>query len=94
MHRKLYAVDRIKPSRSFVISLSILICRRFLKDRRLRRSAQQVGLAQHAERLGYYRDWLAEYRNMPGIASAASAQEKQTAVLSGWQGSFPPIRCQ
>src|ERR1044071_5810324 len=28
-------------------------------------------LAQHAERLGYRRFWLAEHHNMPGIASAA-----------------------
>ena len=34
-------------------------------------------LAQHAERLGYHRFWLAEHHNMPGIASAA------TAVLIG-----------
>jgi luciferase family oxidoreductase group 1 len=30
-------------------------------------------LAQHAERLGYRRYWLAEHHNMPGIASAATA---------------------
>lgn len=29
-------------------------------------------LAQHAERLGYLRYWLAEHHNMPGIASAAT----------------------
>jgi luciferase family oxidoreductase group 1 len=29
-------------------------------------------LAQHAERLGYKRFWLAEHHNMPGIASAAT----------------------
>ncbi|KIN60942.1 Bacterial luciferase family protein [Sulfitobacter noctilucae] len=34
-------------------------------------------LAQHAERLGYHRYWLAEHHNMPGIASAA------TSVLIG-----------
>ncbi|KIN72304.1 LLM class flavin-dependent oxidoreductase [Sulfitobacter guttiformis] len=34
-------------------------------------------LAQHAERLGYYRYWMAEHHNMPGIASAA------TSVLLG-----------
>ncbi|MGZ5846450.1 MAG: LLM class flavin-dependent oxidoreductase [Ramlibacter sp.] len=34
-------------------------------------------LAQHAERLGYRRVWLAEHHGMPGIASAA------TAVLIG-----------
>ena len=30
-------------------------------------------LAQHAERWGYYRFWLAEHHNMPGIASAATS---------------------
>ena len=36
----------------------------------LRNSAD---LAQHAERWGYRRFWLAEHHNMPGIASAATA---------------------
>ncbi|MGH8492284.1 MAG: LLM class flavin-dependent oxidoreductase [Moraxellaceae bacterium] len=36
-----------------------------------------LDLAQHAERWGYLRYWLAEHHNMPGIASAA------TAVLIG-----------
>jgi luciferase family oxidoreductase group 1 len=36
-----------------------------------------VNLAQHAEKLGYTRFWLAEHHNMVGIASAA------TAVLIG-----------
>ncbi|WEX09586.1 LLM class flavin-dependent oxidoreductase [Chelativorans sp. AA-79] len=36
-----------------------------------------IDLAQHAERWGYHRYWLAEHHNMPGIASAA------TAVLIG-----------
>jgi luciferase family oxidoreductase group 1 len=30
-------------------------------------------LAQHAERLGFKRYWIAEHHNMPGIASAATA---------------------
>ena len=30
-------------------------------------------LAQHAERLGYQRHWVAEHHNMPGIASSAPA---------------------
>ena len=30
-------------------------------------------LAQHAERLGYHRFWLAEHHNMAGIASAATS---------------------
>ncbi|MBM9594968.1 LLM class flavin-dependent oxidoreductase [Roseitranquillus sediminis] len=32
-----------------------------------------VDLARHAEGWGYYRYWLAEHHNMPGIASAATA---------------------
>ena len=40
-----------------------------------------VDLAQHAERWGYKRFWLAEHHNMPGIASAA------TAVLIGQIGA-------
>jgi luciferase family oxidoreductase group 1 len=36
-----------------------------------------VDLAQHAERRGFTRFWLAEHHNMPGIASAA------TSVLIG-----------
>ncbi|MDR2311691.1 MAG: LLM class flavin-dependent oxidoreductase [Brucellaceae bacterium] len=36
-----------------------------------------VELAQHTEKLGFHRYWLAEHHNMPGIASAA------TSVLIG-----------
>src|SRR5919107_302236 len=32
-----------------------------------------LDLAQHAERWGYTRFWVAEHHNMPGIASAATA---------------------
>ena len=32
-----------------------------------------LSLAQHAEKLGYKRFWLAEHHNMPGIASAATS---------------------
>lgn len=35
--------------------------------------ANSLGLAQHAERLGFNRFWLAEHHGMPGIASAATA---------------------
>jgi luciferase family oxidoreductase group 1 len=35
--------------------------------------ANSLDLAQHAERLGYKRYWVAEHHNMPGIASAATA---------------------
>ena len=32
-----------------------------------------LDLAQHAERWGYHRYWLAEHHNMPAVASAATA---------------------
>src|SRR5476649_2222978 len=32
-----------------------------------------LDLAQHAERWGYVRYWLAEHHNLPGIASAATS---------------------
>jgi len=35
--------------------------------------ANTLDLAQHAERWGYSRYWLAEHHNMPGIASAATS---------------------
>jgi luciferase family oxidoreductase group 1 len=34
---------------------------------------RSLQLAQHAERLGYRRFWVAEHHNMPGIASAATS---------------------
>lgn len=37
-----------------------------------------LDLAQHAERWGYHRYWVAEHHNMPGVASSA------TAVLIGY----------
>ena len=32
-----------------------------------------LDLAQHAERWGYRRFWLAEHHNLPGVASAATS---------------------
>ena len=32
-----------------------------------------IDLAQHAERWGYLRYWLAEHHNMDGVASSATA---------------------
>ena len=32
-----------------------------------------LDLAQHAERLGYRRFWVAEHHGMPGVASAATS---------------------
>src|SRR5918994_6207587 len=34
---------------------------------------RSLDLAQHAERLGFHRFWLAEHHGMPGIASAATS---------------------
>ena len=45
-----------------------------------------LDLAQHAERWGYRRFWLAEHHNMVGIASAA------TAVVISIRLSRPPMR--
>src|SRR3954447_26928055 len=42
---------------------------------------ESLELAQHVERLGYKRFWVAEHHNMPGIASAA------TAVVIGYLAS-------
>ena len=38
-----------------------------------------LDLAQHAERWGYRRYWVAEHHNMPGIASAATASSSRTS---------------
>lgn len=35
--------------------------------------ANSIELAQHTERLGFHRYWVAEHHNMPGIASSAPA---------------------
>jgi luciferase family oxidoreductase group 1 len=35
--------------------------------------ANTIDLAQHAERWGYHRYWLAEHHNIPSVASAATA---------------------
>jgi len=35
-----------------------------------------LDLAQHCERWGYRRYWLAEHHNMPGVASAATSVAK------------------
>ena len=34
---------------------------------------ESVELAQHVEKLGFNRYWLAEHHNMPGIASSATS---------------------
>lgn len=32
-----------------------------------------LNLAQHAEKWGYHRYWVAEHHNIPGVASAATS---------------------
>jgi luciferase family oxidoreductase group 1 len=46
-----------------------------------------VDLAQHAERWGYHRFWLAEHHNLPGIASAATS-----VVIAHVAGNTKTIR--
>ena len=46
-----------------------------------------VSLAQHVERLGYKRFWLAEHHNMRGIASAATS-----VVIAHVAGNTKTIR--
>jgi luciferase family oxidoreductase group 1 len=46
-----------------------------------------LDLAQHAERWGYHRYWLAEHHNMPGIASSATS-----IVISHVAGGTKKIR--
>ena len=46
-----------------------------------------IDLAQHAERLGYHRYWLAEHHNMAGIASAATS-----VVIGAVAGATKTIR--
>jgi alkanesulfonate monooxygenase SsuD/methylene tetrahydromethanopterin reductase-like flavin-dependent oxidoreductase (luciferase family) len=42
-----------------------------------------LALAQHAEKLGYHRYWLAEHHNMPGIASAAMERVNDQRIVIG-----------
>ncbi|MFC4779147.1 LLM class flavin-dependent oxidoreductase [Paenibacillus sp. GCM10023252] len=49
--------------------------------------ANSLSLAQHAEKLGYHRYWLAEHHNMPGIASSATS-----VVISHIAGGTSTIR--
>lgn len=61
-----------------MIPFSVLDLAPILEGGSARQSFQNSrDLAQHAERLGYKRFWLAEHHNIPGVASAA------TSVLIG-----------
>jgi luciferase family oxidoreductase group 1 len=64
----------VDPVKSFMIPFSILdlspIAQGATPADALHRS---LDLAQHAERWGYLRYWLAEHHNMTGIASAATS---------------------
>jgi luciferase family oxidoreductase group 1 len=57
-----------------MVSLSVLDLSPILQGSDAAQSLKNSrDLAQHAERLGYNRFWLAEHHNMPGVASAATA---------------------
>ena len=47
-----------------------------------------LDLAQHCERWGYRRYWLAEHHNMPGVASAATSVA--IAHVAGGTSRMPP----
>jgi luciferase family oxidoreductase group 1 len=57
-----------------MIPLSVLDLAPILQGSDARQALRNtLDLAQHAERWGYGRFWLAEHHNMPGVASAATA---------------------
>src|SRR3982750_4649805 len=58
-----------KPVRYSVLDLSP-ICQGGSPGQSFRNT---LDLAQHAERWGYHRYWLAEHHNIPGVASAATS---------------------
>src|SRR3954453_7164552 len=58
-----------EPVRFFVLDLSP-ICQGGSPGQSFRNT---LDLAQHAERWGYHRYWLAEHHNIPGVASAATS---------------------
>ncbi|MBX3741243.1 MAG: LLM class flavin-dependent oxidoreductase [Akkermansiaceae bacterium] len=68
----------MKPKSLQDIPLSVLDLSPVIEGGSIAQSFRDsVSLAQHVEKLGYNRFWLAEHHNMPGIASAA------TSVLVG-----------
>jgi luciferase family oxidoreductase group 1 len=72
--RRPLAEQPAPPHKTRVVPLSILDLAPITEGSdagdALRRS---LDLAQHAERWGYERFWMAEHHNMPGVASAATA---------------------
>jgi luciferase family oxidoreductase group 1 len=72
------AAAAVRPQVPVMIPLSVLDLAPISEGATAAQSFRNtLSLAQHAERLGYRRFWLAEHHGMPGIASAA------TAVLIG-----------
>ncbi|HEY4441302.1 MAG TPA: LLM class flavin-dependent oxidoreductase [Candidatus Elarobacter sp.] len=71
---KLHLASLPSWSASVQVPLSILDLAPIVQGGDARRALQNArDLAQHAERWGYHRFWLAEHHNMTGIASAATA---------------------
>jgi len=80
-----------------MIPLSVLDLAPIVEGGTVRQAlANSRDLAQHAERLGYNRFWLAEHHNMPGIASSATslaimnAAEATTRIRVGAGGIMLP----
>jgi luciferase family oxidoreductase group 1 len=64
----------LEKSSSGVVGCSVLDLSPIVEGGTAAQSFQRTReLAQHAERCGYTRYWLAEHHNFPGIASAATA---------------------
>lgn len=72
----------IQPKSLNTIPLSVLDLSAVAEGSTVRDAFQNsMNLAQHAEKLGYKRYWVAEHHNMPGVASSA------TSVLIGYLAS-------
>src|SRR5215207_793207 len=69
-----HAATRVPCHTTIVIPLSVLDLSPIVAGGTVAQSFRHSReLAQHAERLGYTRFWLAEHHNFPGIASAATS---------------------
>ena len=68
------AAEWVKGNLAFMIPFSVLDTTPVLQGSDATQAFRNtLDLAQHAERWGYVRYWLAEHHNMPGIASAATS---------------------
>src|SRR5258707_3141099 len=67
--------DLLRPSRCFVmVPLSVLDLSPIVQGGTIAQSFRNsLDLAQHTERLGYNRFWVAEHHGIPSVASAATS---------------------